>query len=320
MSPGRSPAASAGEPGATATTRGAAHQVAGPGYGRHASIASTLRDASNGCSGRAAGVLRRRRDGHQGAGVDGPQLRAARLLLPRDRPQPADRRALRAPGRGVRRRHRRRARRAARSCCRPTARRPRSSPPPGPGAATSSTRCARSSPRSTTRSASRAGKGYRIVYVGHEGHEEAVGTMAVAPDAISRVESVAEVEALPRLRRAGRPAGPDDAVAPRLGRRRRRRARALPRRLDAGPQRPLLRHHQPAVGADGAGRPAATPSSSSARPTRRTPGRSRSSPARPGARSSPASTPPTRSRRRSSTSPSSASPPARRRRTSSSRR
>ncbi|MFM8528340.1 MAG: 4-hydroxy-3-methylbut-2-enyl diphosphate reductase, partial [Ilumatobacteraceae bacterium] len=43
----------------------------------------------------------------------------------------------------------------------------------------------------------RAGKGYRIVYVGHEGHEEAVGTMAVAPDSISRVESVDEVEALP---------------------------------------------------------------------------------------------------------------------------
>ena len=43
----------------------------------------------------------------------------------------------------------------------------------------------------------RAAKGYRIVYVGHEGHEEAVGTMAVAPRAITRVESVAEVEALP---------------------------------------------------------------------------------------------------------------------------
>ncbi len=43
----------------------------------------------------------------------------------------------------------------------------------------------------------RAGKGYRIVYVGHEGHEEAVGTMAVAPHAISRVESVDEVDALP---------------------------------------------------------------------------------------------------------------------------
>ena len=43
----------------------------------------------------------------------------------------------------------------------------------------------------------RAGKGYQIVYVGHEGHEEAVGTMAVAPGAIHRVETVAEVEALP---------------------------------------------------------------------------------------------------------------------------
>jgi 4-hydroxy-3-methylbut-2-enyl diphosphate reductase len=43
----------------------------------------------------------------------------------------------------------------------------------------------------------RSGKGYRIVYVGHEGHEEAVGTMAVAPHAISRVESVDEVDALP---------------------------------------------------------------------------------------------------------------------------
>ena len=43
----------------------------------------------------------------------------------------------------------------------------------------------------------RAGKGYHIIYVGHEGHEEAVGTMAVAPQSISRVESLAEVEALP---------------------------------------------------------------------------------------------------------------------------
>lgn len=44
----------------------------------------------------------------------------------------------------------------------------------------------------------RAAKGYRIVYVGHEGHEEAVGTMAVAPDAIDRVESIAEVDSLPQ--------------------------------------------------------------------------------------------------------------------------
>lgn len=45
----------------------------------------------------------------------------------------------------------------------------------------------------------RAAKGYHIVYVGHEGHEEAVGTMAVAPLAISRVESTDEVDALPQF-------------------------------------------------------------------------------------------------------------------------
>jgi len=43
----------------------------------------------------------------------------------------------------------------------------------------------------------RAGKGYQIVYVGHDGHEEAEGTMAVAPSAMHRVESVQEVDALP---------------------------------------------------------------------------------------------------------------------------
>jgi 4-hydroxy-3-methylbut-2-enyl diphosphate reductase len=43
----------------------------------------------------------------------------------------------------------------------------------------------------------RAGKGYDIVYVGHEGHEEAAGTMAVAPDAMHRVESIDDVNALP---------------------------------------------------------------------------------------------------------------------------
>ncbi len=73
----------------------------------------------------------------------------------------------------------------------------------------------------------RAGKGYQIVYVGHEGHEEAMGTMAVAPDAIHRVESVAEVDALPdfehaRSRSSPRPrsataTGPTSPTAPRSG-------------------------------------------------------------------------------------------------------
>jgi len=41
----------------------------------------------------------------------------------------------------------------------------------------------------------RARKGYTILYVGHEGHEEAVGTMAVAPDAVRLVQSEADVDA-----------------------------------------------------------------------------------------------------------------------------
>ena len=43
----------------------------------------------------------------------------------------------------------------------------------------------------------RAGKGYGIVYVGHVGHDEAVGTMAVAPDAVSLVETEEDVRRLP---------------------------------------------------------------------------------------------------------------------------
>ena len=42
----------------------------------------------------------------------------------------------------------------------------------------------------------RAGKGYTVVYVGHEGHDEAVGTMAVAPDAVKLVETEEDVTAL----------------------------------------------------------------------------------------------------------------------------
>ena len=45
----------------------------------------------------------------------------------------------------------------------------------------------------------RANKGYHIVYIGHEGHEEAVGTMAVAPESITRVETLDEVSALEKF-------------------------------------------------------------------------------------------------------------------------
>jgi 4-hydroxy-3-methylbut-2-en-1-yl diphosphate reductase len=43
----------------------------------------------------------------------------------------------------------------------------------------------------------RAAKGYSIVYVGHEGHQEAIGTAAVAPNAVHRIESVDELQSLP---------------------------------------------------------------------------------------------------------------------------
>jgi 4-hydroxy-3-methylbut-2-enyl diphosphate reductase len=43
----------------------------------------------------------------------------------------------------------------------------------------------------------RVGKGYTVVYVGHAGHDEAIGTMAVAPDSVSLVQSSDDVGALP---------------------------------------------------------------------------------------------------------------------------
>ena len=42
----------------------------------------------------------------------------------------------------------------------------------------------------------RAGKGYTVLYIGHQGHEEAVGTMAVAPTAVRLLECVEDVDAL----------------------------------------------------------------------------------------------------------------------------
>jgi 4-hydroxy-3-methylbut-2-enyl diphosphate reductase len=41
-----------------------------------------------------------------------------------------------------------------------------------------------------------AADGYTVVLIGHQGHEEVVGTMGEAPDAIVLVESVADVDAL----------------------------------------------------------------------------------------------------------------------------
>jgi 4-hydroxy-3-methylbut-2-enyl diphosphate reductase len=44
----------------------------------------------------------------------------------------------------------------------------------------------------------RAKKGYTVLYVGHEGHEEAVGTMAVAPRSVHLIESTGDIDSLAR--------------------------------------------------------------------------------------------------------------------------
>jgi 4-hydroxy-3-methylbut-2-enyl diphosphate reductase len=56
----------------------------------------------------------------------------------------------------------------------------------------------------------RARKGYTILYVGHHGHEEAVGTMAVAPTAVRLLERVEDVD---RLDDVGTADGDDPQVA-----------------------------------------------------------------------------------------------------------
>ena len=50
-----------------------------------------------------------------------------------------------------------------------------------------------------------AGKGYTVLYVGHEGHEEAVGTMAVAPESVRLVRSEADVDTAAQEIAAGAP-------------------------------------------------------------------------------------------------------------------
>ena len=51
----------------------------------------------------------------------------------------------------------------------------------------------------------RSRKGYTVLYVGHAGHEEAVGTMAVAPQSVRLVEHESDLRALDDLDAAGAP-------------------------------------------------------------------------------------------------------------------
>jgi 4-hydroxy-3-methylbut-2-enyl diphosphate reductase len=51
----------------------------------------------------------------------------------------------------------------------------------------------------------RSRKGYTVLYVGHAGHEEAVGTMAVAPESVRLLEHEDDLEALDDLAADGTP-------------------------------------------------------------------------------------------------------------------
>ena len=97
-----------------------------------------------------------------------------------------------------------------------------------------------------------ADEGYTVVLIGHEGHEEVVGTMGEAPDATVLVQNVEEAEALelPR-RREARLRHADDALGRRDGRHHHDAAPALPGDPCAAQGGHLLRDLQPAVGGQG---------------------------------------------------------------------
>ena len=91
-----------------------------------------------------------------------------------------------------------------------------------------------------------AKEGYTIVLIGHEGHDEVIGTMGEAPEAIVLVESPEDVD---RLELADRKAGLSDADHA-FGRRRQPDHRAAEAALSAHRRsaqgRHLLRHAKPA--------------------------------------------------------------------------
>src|SRR5882724_4750652 len=51
----------------------------------------------------------------------------------------------------------------------------------------------------------RTNKGYTVLYVGHAGHEEAVGTMAVAPESVRLIEHESDLAALDEVAEEGVP-------------------------------------------------------------------------------------------------------------------
>ncbi len=208
--------------------------------------------------------------------MDGPRLRAAGLLLSRDRPQPSRRRPIPGPGGDLRRRRGRGPRRRAshalgprlgsrgrrrRPPVRPRGRRRRvpardQGPPRAEGPGRQGLHRPLCGPRR-----SRGGRR-------HHGR----GPRRRPPGPARRTTSITPRSPTVLL---GGVVGADDAEPRRMVRDHGPGPATLPRSLDAEPVRPLLRHHQPPGGAEGRSPGAPMSSSSSDRSTRRTPGPSR---------------------------------------------
>ena len=204
------------------------------------------RIGANGAPRRAARLLRGRGDGDQGAGVDGARVRTARVLLPRDRAQPARGRALPRAGRGLRRRRLRSAGRCAadalgaRLGARDRRRRPRRGPLRGqrglPARHQGPPRGASARPQGLHRAVRRARRARR-------GRRHARGRARSHPARGARRRHRPRARR-GRRRRPGGDAGADDPRAERVDRPPRGRPSPGGRRVDGRPQRPLLRDHQ----------------------------------------------------------------------------
>ena len=97
--------------------------------------------------------------------------------------------------------------------------------------------------------------GYTIVLIGHEGHDEVIGTMGEAPDKMVLVETAAGCRE-PQAPRSdqGRLSHPDDAERRRREHRDRRAPEEVPEHRQPAQGRHLLRHTEPPGGRPRAGR------------------------------------------------------------------
>ncbi len=100
-----------------------------------------------------------------------------------------------------------------------------------------------------------AQEGYTIILIGHEGHDEVIGTMGEAPNQMILVETAEDVERLsvPDPDK-GRLSHADDPERRRRERRHRRAPEEVPPDRQSAQGRHLLRHAEPAGGRPRAGR------------------------------------------------------------------